>query len=74
MVTPLRKRSDGIQTMALVKKFARAELDKYGAVKFNLDRVLEKSGVCRGALCTTTSAAAMVSSPLWRSTVASKTL
>lgn len=50
MVTPLRKRSDGIQTMALVKKFARAELDKYGAVKFNLDRVLEKSGVSRSSV------------------------
>ncbi len=50
MATPLRKRSDGIQTMALVKKFARAELDKYGAVKFNLDRVLEKSGVSRSSV------------------------
>ncbi|MBU3689753.1 MAG: hypothetical protein B7C54_03210 [Acidimicrobiales bacterium mtb01] len=50
MATPLRKRSDGIQTMAVVKKFARAELDKYGAVKFNLDRVLEKSGVSRSSV------------------------
>jgi len=36
--------------MALVKKFARAEIDKYGAVKFNLDRVLEKSGVSRSSV------------------------
>ena len=50
MPAPLRKRSDGIQTMALVKKFARAEIDKYGAVKFNLDRVLEKSGVSRSSV------------------------
>lgn len=50
MATALRKRSDGIQTMALVKKFARAELDKYGAVKFNLDRVLERSGVSRSSV------------------------
>lgn len=50
MATPLRKRSDGIQTMELVKKFARAEIDKYGAVKFNLDRVLEKSGVSRSSV------------------------
>lgn len=50
MATPIRKRSDGIQTMALVQKFARAELDKYGAVKFNLDRVLEKSGVSRSSV------------------------
>lgn len=50
MATPIRKRSDGLQTMALVTKVARAELDKHGAVKFNLDRVLEKSGVSRSSV------------------------
>jgi AcrR family transcriptional regulator len=45
-----RKRSDGLETIALISKFARKEIDKVGPVKFNLDRVLEKSGVSRSSV------------------------
>lgn len=45
MATQRRTRSDGRETIATVKKFATAELEKYGAVNFNLDRVLAESGV-----------------------------
>lgn len=45
MATQRRTRSDGRETIATVKKFAAAELEKYGAVNFNLDRVLAESGV-----------------------------
>lgn len=44
------KRADGIETVAVVKKFAAKELDKYGSVHFNLDRVLRQSGVSRGSV------------------------
>ena len=45
MATQRRTRSDGRETIATVKKCATAELEKYGAVNFNLDRVLAESGV-----------------------------
>jgi AcrR family transcriptional regulator len=44
------KRADGIETVALIKKFALKELEKYGSVQFNLDRVLRQSGVSRGSV------------------------
>lgn len=45
-----RVRSDGQETMALVKKHALAELEEHGAVNFTLDRVLENSGVSRSSV------------------------
>ena len=50
MPQPVRKRSDGLETMGVVKRFARKELDQHGPVQFNLDRVLEKSGVARSSV------------------------
>ncbi len=50
MTSNQRKRSDGLETIALISKFARKELDSVGPVKFNLDRVLEKSGVSRSSV------------------------
>lgn len=44
------KRADGKETVATVKKFALKELEKYGSVQFNLDRVLRLSGVSRGSV------------------------
>jgi len=43
-------RSDGKQTADRVIKAARAELEKYGAVNFSLDRVIEKSKVSRSSV------------------------
>ena len=43
-------RSDGKQTADRVIKVARAELEKHGAVKFSLDRVIEKSKVSRSSI------------------------
>lgn len=43
-------RSDGKQTADRVLKAARTELEKYGAVKFSLDRVIEKSKVSRSSI------------------------
>lgn len=45
-----RKRSDGRETMSRVMKFALAEFNKVGPDDFNLDRVLEKSGVSRSSV------------------------
>jgi AcrR family transcriptional regulator len=45
-----RKRSDGRETMSRVMKFAMAEFNKVGPDDFNLDRVLEKSGVSRSSV------------------------
>lgn len=45
-----RKRSDGRDTMAKVIQFATAELELHGSVKFNLDRVIEESGVSRSSV------------------------
>jgi AcrR family transcriptional regulator len=50
MVQRGQKRNDGIETIALIKKFALKELDKYGSVQFNLDRVLRLSGISRGSV------------------------
>ena len=50
MVKRGEKRADGKETVALVKKFATKELEKYGSVQFNLDRVLRQSGVSRGSV------------------------
>ena len=50
MNKPSRKRSDGLLTIALVDKFARSELDEFGSIKFNLDRVIKKSGVSRSSI------------------------
>ena len=50
MGEPTRKRSDGLQTIGVVLRHARAELDASGPVKFNLDRVIESSGVARSSV------------------------
>ena len=44
------KRSDGLRTISKIVEFAAKELDEVGAVQFNLDRVIEKSGVSRGSI------------------------
>ena len=45
-----RKRSDGLKTIEIVLKVAAVELDKQGPTDFNLDRVIEKSGVSRSSI------------------------
>jgi AcrR family transcriptional regulator len=45
-----RKRSDGRETMSRIMDFALAEFNKVGPDDFNLDRVLEKSGVSRSSV------------------------
>lgn len=50
MVKLGEKRSDGRETIALIKKFATQELEKHGSVQFNLDRVLRQSGISRGSV------------------------
>ncbi|MEI8286570.1 MAG: helix-turn-helix domain-containing protein [Actinomycetes bacterium] len=44
------KRSAGLRTISKIVEFAAKELDEVGAVQFNLDRVIEKSGVSRGSV------------------------
>jgi len=46
----LRKRSDGLATIQVVLRHARAEMESSGPVKFNLDRVIESSGVARSSV------------------------
>ena len=49
--TPARRnRSDGLRTIERVLKAAEAEMAEFGFVKFNLDRVMEKSGVARSSV------------------------
>lgn len=50
MVDQIRKRSDGLATIQVVLRHARAELEVSGPVKFNLDRVIESSGVARSSV------------------------
>lgn len=50
MGEPMRKRSDGLQTIEVVLRHARAEMEASGPVKFNLDRVIESSGVARSSV------------------------
>ncbi len=45
-----RKRSDGRETMSRIIDFALTEFNKFGPDNFNLDRVLEKSGVSRSSV------------------------
>ena len=45
-----RKRSDGLKTIELVMNVAVVELDKHGSTDFNLDRVIEESGVSRSSI------------------------
>ena len=45
-----RKRADGLKTIEKILKAAEAEMAEYGFVKFNLDRVIEKSGVARSSV------------------------
>jgi len=45
-----RKRSDGLRTIERVLKAAEEEMAEFGFVKFNLDRVMEKSGVARSSV------------------------
>lgn len=46
----LRKRSDGLATIQVVIRHARVEMESSGPVKFNLDRVIESSGVARSSV------------------------
>ena len=50
MTSTRRTRSDGRETIALIKKHALKELEKSGAVNFNLDRVIEESQVSRSSV------------------------
>ena len=45
-----RKRADGLKTIEKVLKAAETEMAEAGFVKFNLDRVIEKSGVARSSV------------------------
>lgn len=45
-----RTRADGRETAERILKFADAELAENGLVNFNLDRVIEKSGVSRSSV------------------------
>lgn len=45
-----RKRTDGLETIERVITFAREELAAAGPVKFNVLRVIEKSGVARSSV------------------------
>lgn len=45
-----RKRVDGLETIERVIKFAQSEVDQHGSTEFNLDRVIEKSGVARSSI------------------------
>lgn len=45
-----RKRSDGLETIEKVIRFAREELESVGPVKFNLLKVIERSGVSRSSI------------------------
>ena len=48
--TPRRKRADGLRTIATVLAAAETEVNEVGYVNFNLDRVIEKSGVARSSV------------------------
>ena len=50
MTTVKRKRTDGLETIERVIKFAQKEIDKHGSTEFNLDRVIEQSGVSRSSI------------------------
>lgn len=50
MGEPMRKRSDGLATIEVVLHHARAEIAAHGPVKFNLDRVIESSGIARSSV------------------------
>ena len=45
-----RRRSDGLRTIERILKAAEVEMAEFGFVKFNLDRVMEKSGVARSSV------------------------
>lgn len=47
---PRRKRADGLRTIEKVLQAAESEMNEAGFVKFNLDRVIEKSGVSRSSV------------------------
>ena len=50
MTDVTRKRSDGLETIEKVVRFARKELESVGPVKFNLLKVIERSGVSRSSI------------------------
>lgn len=50
MAEVTRKRSDGLETIEKVIRFAREELESTGPVKFNLLKVIERSGVSRSSI------------------------
>jgi AcrR family transcriptional regulator len=45
-----RKRADGLRTIERILEAAEAEMAEHGIIKFNLDRVIEKSGVARSSV------------------------
>lgn len=45
-----RKRADGLKTIERVLEAAEAEMGEHGIARFNLDRVIEKSGVARSSV------------------------
>ena len=50
MAEVMRKRSDGLETIEKVVRFAREELEAVGPVRFNLLKVIERSGVSRSSI------------------------
>jgi len=46
----IRKRADGLRTIERILKAAEAEMSEFGLAKFNLDRIIEKSGVARSSV------------------------
>ncbi len=45
-----RKRADGLKTIERILEAAEAEMSEFGLADFNLDRVIEKSGVARSSV------------------------
>lgn len=45
-----RKRADGLKTIERILEVAEAEMSEFGLAQFNLDRVIEKSGVARSSV------------------------
>jgi TetR/AcrR family transcriptional regulator len=45
-----RKRADGLKTIERILEVAEAEMSEFGLADFNLDRVIEKSGVARSSV------------------------
>lgn len=47
---PARKRSDGRETVARLLKAGEEEMETYGYMKFNLDRIIATTGISRSSI------------------------